>query len=238
MTPANIPEALILIVEDEHEISEILSGYLKRSGFRTAVADNGQQAIELHKQLKPDLVLLDIRMPIMDGWKVLAEIRHVSATPVIMLTAFDQDIDILTGLRVGADDYIIKPFNPAVVVARVYTVLRRAQGQVKISDNQLLQLGSLQINLDTYEVKILRNGLSHTVDLTLTEFRILSVMAKTPKRVFSRDELVESCLPEGDALERTVDSHVSKLRKKLESNGAQEIIQSVRGVGYRLKEYM
>lgn len=236
MAPAHLPEALILIAEDEYEISEILSSYLTRSGFRTAVADNGQQAIDLHKQLKPDLVLLDIRMPVLDGWKVLAEIRHVSATPVIMLTAFDQDIDILTGLRVGADDYIIKPFNPAVVVARVYTVLRRSLGQSNTGHKSSLQLGSLQINLDTYEVKVLRNGLSYPVDLTLTEFRILSAMAHSPKRVFSRDELLENCLPEGDTLERTVDSHVSKLRKKLETSGLQDIIQSVRGVGYRLKD--
>lgn len=234
----NMADALILIVEDEHEISEILSSYLKRSGFRTAVADNGLQAIELHKQLRPDLVLLDIRMPIIDGWTVLAEIRHVSATPVIMLTAFDQDIDILTGLRVGADDYIIKPFNPAVVVARVTTVLRRAQVSAITTNKSLLQVGSVQINLDTYEVKIQQNDLTHAVDLTLTEFRILSVMAHAPKKVFSRDELLESCLPEGDTLERTVDSHVSKLRKKLEINGAQDMIQSVRGVGYRLRENM
>jgi two-component system, OmpR family, response regulator AdeR len=239
MHHTNMADALILIVEDEHEISEILSSYLKRSGLRTAVADNGLQAIELHKQLKPDLVLLDIRMPVMDGWKVLAEIRHVSATPVIMLTAFDQDIDILTGLRIGADDYIIKPFNPAVVVARVYTVLRRgAQAQANTAQISLLQLGALQINLDTYEVKVLQNNLSYPVDLTLTEFRILSVMARAPKKVFSRDELLDSCLPEGDTLERTVDSHVSKLRKKLETNGVQDMIQSVRGVGYRLRENM
>lgn len=234
----NENNALILIAEDEHEISEILSSYLKRSGFRTAIADNGLRAIELHKQLKPDLVLLDIRMPQMDGWTVLAEIRHASTTPVIMLTAFDQDIDILTGLRVGADDYIIKPFNPAVVVARVTTVLRRAQVSANTTNKSLLQIGSLQINLDTYEVKIQQNDLSHAVDLTLTEFRILSVMAHAPKKVFSRDELLESCLPEGDTLERTVDSHVSKLRKKLETNGAQDMIQSVRGVGYRLRENM
>ena len=120
-------DALILIAEDESEIAEILAAYLQRGGLRSVHARDGQEALAHHLALKPDLVLLDVQMPRLDGWQVLAEIRHRGDTPVIMLTALDQDIDKLMGLRIGADDYVVKPFNPAEVVARVSAVLRRAK---------------------------------------------------------------------------------------------------------------
>lgn len=119
-------QALVLIAEDEPEIAEILQAYLGRAGLRTVHAADGRAALNLHLSLKPDLVLLDVQMPKMDGWKVLSEIRHRGETPVIMLTAMDQDIDKLMGLRLGADDYVVKPFNPAEVVARAQAVLRRS----------------------------------------------------------------------------------------------------------------
>ncbi|WP_214651854.1 response regulator transcription factor, partial [Vibrio anguillarum] len=118
-------QALILIAEDEFEIVDILSAYLTRSNMRTIHAADGQRALELHSSMKPDLILLDIQMPKMDGWKVLSELRQKSNTPIIMLTAMDQDLDKLMALRIGADDYVVKPFNPAEVVARVQAVLRR-----------------------------------------------------------------------------------------------------------------
>ncbi|MDF2074964.1 response regulator transcription factor [Ectopseudomonas mendocina] len=224
--------ALVLIAEDEAEIADILIAYLQRSGLRTQHASDGQQALALHQSLKPDLLLLDVQMPVFDGWKVLSEIRSRGDTPVIMLTALDQDIDKLMGLRLGADDYVVKPFNPAEVVARVQAVLRRTRASAP-SATQVLRVGAFQIDLDSHEASVLRDGQTQTLDLTLTEFKLLACLMRAPKRAFSRAELLESCLPEGDTLERTVDSHVSKLRKKLEALDIQGVPASVWGVGYR-----
>lgn len=227
-------QALVLIAEDEAEIAEILSAYLARSGFRSLHAKNGREALELHLQRKPDLVLLDVQMPELDGWRVLSEIRLRGNTPVIMLTAMDQDIDKLMGLRIGADDYVVKPFNPAEVVARTQAVLRRSFPRSATRDHGVLRAAPFQIDLDNHEVTIEIAGEAQSLGLTLTEFKLLAQLARAPKRVFSRAELLANCLPEGDALERTVDSHISKLRKKLEELGVTGIPDGVRGVGYRL----
>lgn len=226
--------SLILIAEDEPEIADILAAYLTRGGLRTVHAPDGQRALELHLSLKPDLVLLDVQMPRVDGWKVLAEIRHRGDTPVIMLTAMDQDIDKLMGLRIGADDYVVKPFNPAEVVARTQAVLRRSMSHASREVQHVLRAAPFEIDLDTHEAKVQIGEQCHALVLTLTEFKLLAQLARAPKRVFSRAELLASCLPEGDALERTVDSHISKLRKKLEDLGVKGIPIGVRGVGYRL----
>lgn len=234
-TPANT-QALILLAEDEPEIVEILSAYLARSGLRTLHAANGRKALELHLSHKPDLVLLDVQMPEVDGWRVLSEIRHRGDTPVIMLTAMDQDIDKLMGLRIGADDYVVKPFNPAEVVARTQAVLRRSMAQGMPPPQKVLRLDPLQIDLENHEASVLIRDKRQQLTLTLTEFRLLAHLANAPKRVFSRAELLSACLPEGETLERTVDSHVSKLRKKLEALDVHGIPFGVRGVGYRLWE--
>ncbi|MGO3711769.1 response regulator [Alcaligenes aquatilis] len=226
------PQPLVLVVEDEIEIAKILTAYLGRSGLRTVHASDGHEALMMHLAHKPDLVLLDIHMPVMDGWKVLSEVRHRGQTPVIILTALDQDIDKLMGLRIGADDYVVKPFNPAEVVARVQTVLRRSQTR-PAAPAGVLRIGPCQIDLDNYEVTVHVNDQRHVLDLTLTEFKILAWLMRTPKRVVSRSELLVNCLPEGDTQERTVDSHISKLRKKLEAVGVEGVPLSVRGVGYR-----
>lgn len=227
-------QALVLIAEDEDEIAEILAAYLVRSGMRCLHARNGREALVLHLSHKPDLVLLDVQMPEVDGWRVLSEIRLRGNTPVIMLTAMDQDIDKLTGLRIGADDYVIKPFNPAEVVARTQAVLRRASLHGARNNQQVLRVAPFQIDLDSHEVQVESDGTTHKLDLTLTEFRLLAQLARAPKRVFSRAELLANSLPEGDALERTVDSHLSKLRRKIEGLGITGIPCGVRGVGYRL----
>jgi two-component system response regulator AdeR len=225
-------DALILIAEDEVEIAEILAAYLQRSGLRTVHARDGQDALARHHNQKPDLVLLDVQMPLLDGWQVLSEIRHRGDTPVILLTALDQDIDKLTGLRIGADDYVVKPFNPAEVVARVQAVLRRAKA-TRVEGSRVLSVGAFRIDLDNHEASVECAGRRHLLDLTLTDFKLLTSLMRTPRRVFSRGELLEACLPEGDTQERTVDSHISKLRKKLELLGIQGVPASVRGVGYR-----
>ena len=226
-------QALILIAEDEPEIADILSAYLKRSGFQTAHALDGRRALELHQSLKPDLVLLDVLMPNLDGWMVLAEIRHRGTTPVIMLTAQDQDMDKLMGLRIGADDYIVKPFNPAEVVARTQAVLRRSLDHGYAARPSVLRVNAFEIDIDSHEVSVQIGAHKYPLHLTVTEFRLLAQLAKAPKRVFSRAELLALCSPESDSLERTVDSHISKLRRKIEDMGLQGVPASIRGVGYR-----
>jgi two-component system response regulator AdeR len=229
------PSALIRIAEDEPQIARILAGYLERDGYRTAFALDGQEALQQHLALAPDLLLLDVQMPRVDGWAVLAEVRRRGETPVIMLTARDQDADKLAALRVGADDYIIKPFNPAEVVARVAAVLRRSRVRHHPVGGQRLRCGPIDIDQETYVASVLRDGAPVPLTLTLTEFRLLAHLARTPRRVCSRLELLESCMPESNSMERTVDSHVSKLRKKLEEAGVMNMPASLRGVGYRLE---
>ncbi|MET3602345.1 two-component system response regulator AdeR [Sphaerotilus sulfidivorans] len=229
---AGLP-ALVLIAEDEPEIAEILQAYLGRAGLRAVHAADGRRALDMHLSLKPDLVLLDVQMPRLDGWKVLSEIRHRGETPVIMLTAMDQDIDKLMGLRFGADDYVVKPFNPAEVVARTQAVLRRSRGGTR-GPVRVLRVPPFEIDLDQHEVSVEVGGATHGLALTLTEFRLLAHLARAPRRVCTRAELLAACLPEGDSQERTVDSHISKLRKKLEGLGVEGMPAGIRGVGYRL----
>ncbi len=223
--------ALVLIAEDDDEISAILDAYLVREGFRTVQARDGRAALDIHLALKPDLVLLDVTMPRLDGWEVLAELRRRGNTPAIMITALDKDIDRLQGLRIGADDYVVKPFNPIEVVARAKAVLRRS-GLATAAG--ILRVGDLAIDLDAYQASLGAGTEAIRLALTLTEFRILAHMARSPARVFTRSELVDACLPGSDALDRTVDSHVSKLRRKLEQAGAIGLLPGVRGIGYRL----
>lgn len=229
-----IHTSLVLIAEDQPDIRDILVAYLQRNGMRTITAANGIEALDMHWEMKPDLVLLDIQMPVMDGWQVLAALRQRGDTPVMMITAMDSDLDKLTGLRIGADDYIVKPFNPAEVVARVNAVMRRYLPASTGRAAAVLRAGPLEIDLMQHEVRVNHAQEKSHVQLTLTEFRLLAQMARTPKRVFSRAELLQQSLPEGDALERTVDSHISKLRKKLEDCGVRGMPSVVRGVGYRL----
>ncbi|MGI9375436.1 MAG: response regulator [Tsuneonella suprasediminis] len=219
--------ALALIAEDDKDIADILRAYLEREGFRTVQASDGHVALDVHLALKPDIVLLDITMPRADGWEVLSEIRRRGGTPVIVITALDQDLDKLQALRVGADDYVIKPFNPVEVVARVKAVLRRSSGA---GASGVLRIGPVEIDTTAHIVRVGELD----VALTLTEFRLLAHMARSPTRVFSRSELVDACMPGSDALDRTVDSHISKLRRKLQQTGAPDMPEGVRGVGYRL----
>ncbi|NSZ59117.1 response regulator transcription factor [Agrobacterium tumefaciens] len=222
---------LVLIAEDDMKIAGILEAYFTREGFRTVHARDGKVALELHRALKPDIVLADVSMPRLDGWEVLAEIQRRGHTPVIMVTALDKDVDRLQGLRIGADDYIVKPFNPIEVVARAKAVLRRAGLR---QAGAVVRVGNLTIDLDSYEAKIEKDDATIRLSLTLTEFRLLAHLARTPTKAFTRGELVDACLPGSDALDRTIDSHLSKLRKKLEQAGGEGILASIRGVGYRL----
>ncbi|EOH6038300.1 MULTISPECIES: efflux system response regulator transcription factor AdeR [Acinetobacter calcoaceticus/baumannii complex] len=223
----------ILVVEDEYDIGDIIEQYLKREGMRVIRAMNGKQAIEIHASQPIDLILLDIKLPELNGWEVLSKIRQKAQTPVIMLTALDQDIDKVMALRIGADDFVVKPFNPNEVVARVQAVLRRTH-QNKQTATKNLHYKNIEIDTEIHSVYINQMDRKILLNLTLTEYKILLLMINQPHRVFTRGELMNQCLPDSDALERTVDSHVSKLRKKLEEHGLEHMLINVRGVGYRL----
>lgn len=223
----------ILVVEDEYDIGDIIEHYLKREGMQVLRAMNGKQAIEIHASHPIDLILLDIKLPELNGWEVLSKIRQKAQTPVIMLTALDQDIDKVMALRIGADDFVVKPFNPNEVVARVQAVLRRAQQNQQVQNRNLLYK-NIEIHTDLHTVYIRQQDKKIMLNLTLTEYKILLLMIDQPYKVFTRGELMNHCLPDSDALERTVDSHVSKLRKKLEEQCLQNMLINVRGVGYRL----
>lgn len=225
---------LILIVEDERQIAEIFVAFFEREGFRTVTASDGEMALDLHRMLSPDLIVLDVKLPKRDGVEVLSEIRRRGNTPVIMSTALGEDLEKLTALKIGADDYMVKPFNPLELVARAKAVLRRAT-DIDGRGN-VIRVGVLEIDLVAHEVRLVDNkGATSSMDVTPTEFRILSHMARAPRKAFARSEILDACLPaDGNALERTVDSHISKLRAKLDSAGAQGMLSGVRGIGYRL----
>ncbi|KAA8731466.1 efflux system DNA-binding response regulator AdeR [Acinetobacter qingfengensis] len=223
----------ILVVEDDYDIGDIIEQYLKRENALVLRANNGVQALEIHATQQIDLILLDVKLPKMNGWDILNNIRQHSQTPVIMLTALDQDIDKVMALRIGADDFIVKPFNPNEMIARVQAVLRRSQIQTS-SASHIHRYKNIEIHTDTHVVYIENLSQKLALNLTLTEYKILLYMLPRPYKVFTRSELMANCLQDNDALERTVDSHVSKLRKKLEDHNVFNLLINVRGVGYKL----
>jgi two-component system, OmpR family, response regulator AdeR len=221
------PMPLVLVVEDEPQIAEILEGYLRRGGYRTERAGDGGAALRLFRAAHPDLILLDVLLPVLDGLEVLKAVRAESATPVIMLTARTEELDKLLALELGADDYVTKPFRPREVIARVKAVLRRSQPGAQALP---LRVGTLELDPLRASVQVGEQALR----LTATEFRLLHHLALSPGRIFNRAELLEAALPESEALERVIDVHLRNLRKKLEAVGASEMLQTVRGMGYRL----
>ena len=226
---------LVLVVEDEPAIADILVAYLRRDGFRTLCAGDGQEGLAAFARERPALVLLDIHLPGMDGVDVLKNIRAEDDTPVIMVTALADDVDKLLALRMGADDYVVKPYSPPEVVARVKAVLRRSMAKISPKAQSVLKVGRLEIDEEAHIARAQNaEGRFETLPLTLTEFRLLSCLAAQPRRCFSRSHLIETCLPESDALDRVIDSHLSKLRRKLQLADNGELIETVRGIGYRL----
>ena len=221
---------LVMIVEDEPDISSVLVRYFERDGFRTIAARDGETAIQNLNLLKPDIVILDIKLPKKDGFETLAEINRLGATPVIMATSMAEDLDKLLALKMGADDYVVKPFNPLEIVARARAVLRRGRAAAQ----PVKRVGEIEVDTESHSASVVIEGARSVLDLTLTEFRILSHMLDAPRRAFSRSELLDACLADSDAVDRTLDSHISHLRKKLAKAGAQGYFEGVRGVGYRL----
>jgi two-component system, OmpR family, response regulator AdeR len=217
---------LVLVVEDDTAIAEILQAYLARAGHRSVRAADGETALQLARSLRPDLLLLDLNLPRKDGFAVLAQLRQQEDTPVIVISALDEEIDKLTALRIGADDYVVKPFNPNEVMARISAVLRRTAG----SGPKVVRIGTLVLDSAAHSVATPSGRLS----LTPSEYRLLEHLIRRSGRVQSRSELIDACLPDADALDRTVDSHIAHLRRKLAAAGAGVVLSTVRGAGYRL----
>ncbi|MEK7441700.1 MAG: response regulator transcription factor [Chloroflexota bacterium] len=222
----------ILVVDDESQITKVLRGYLEQSGYRVVIASDGAMALAQYKHEKPDLVLLDLGLPQMDGIEVARRLRSTSNVPIIMITARVEETDRLVGLELGADDYITKPFSPREVVARVRAVLRRAGAEP--SSPEIVRAADITIDLTKHSV--LRDA--ESLDLTPTEFNLLATMAREPGRAFTRLQLLESA--QGDAYEgyeRTIDAHIRNLRAKLERDTKNpEYVVTVFGVGYKFNE--
>lgn len=225
----------ILVVDDEPKLVEVVREYLEHDGYKVVSAHDGRQALERFTWARPDLVVLDLMLPEIDGLEVCRRLRRESDVPIIMLTARDEEADELVGLEVGADDYVAKPFSPRTLLARIRAVLRRA-GADAPDEGATLNLGPLRIDGDRHEAA----WGGAPLPLTPTEFRLLAVLARRPGRVFRRLELLENL--QGDAYvgyERTVDAHVKNLRKKLAAAGgepASRSVVTVPGVGYKMVE--
>ncbi len=222
----------ILIVDDDENICELLRLYLQKDGFNTVVANNGEKAITLVQIEKPDLVLLDIMMPVLDGWQVCREIRKSSDVPIIMLTAKSETFDKVLGLELGADDYVTKPFDSKEVVARIKAVLRRTNENEKNAKAKEVRFDKLVINITNYELIV--NDLQ--IDTPPKELELIYHLASNPNRVYTRDQLLDEVWGfdyYGDS--RTVDVHVKRLREKLEGVSEKWSLKTVWGVGYKFE---
>lgn len=223
----------ILIVEDDPNIADLIRIYLEKDGFETVIAADGGQGVLKFRETQPDLILLDIMLPVMDGWSVCAEIRRTDRTPIIMLTALEETEDKVRGLNGGADDYITKPFEMKELLARVHAVLRRFE-EDSPENGRILHFDKLEINLSAYELIV--DG--EKIDTPPKEMQLLYHLASSPNRVFTRNQLLDEVWGFdylGDS--RTVDVHIKRLREKLEGVSDQWALSTVWGIGYKFETF-
>ena len=221
----------ILVVDDDSNICELLRLYLEKDGYEVAIANNGGEAVKMFQELSPDLMLLDIMLPVLDGWQVCREIRKFSDKPIIMLTAKGETFDKVLGFELGADDYVVKPFDAKEVMARIKAVLRRS-GTAEKTDVKEVRFDKLVINLTNYELRV--DG--KKVDTPPKELELIYHLANNPNRVFTRDQLLDEVWGfdyYGDS--RTVDVHVKRLREKLEGVSEKWELKTVWSVGYKFE---
>jgi DNA-binding response OmpR family regulator len=221
---------LILVVDDEPKVTRLARDYLEKHGFRVLTAGDGQTALAAARREKPDLIILDLMLPALDGREVCRILRRESDVPIIMLTALSEEIDQVTGLEIGADDYITKPFSPRAMVARVRALLRRAQGEARTQN--VIRLGGLE--LDSQKHSVMLNGTA--LKLTRNEFKILQILASHPGQILTREQLLDDLHGTASSLDRSVDSHIKNLRRKLEAVSGEPWIETVYGIGYRFIE--
>ena len=221
----------ILIVDDDRNIVELLRLYIEKEGYQTVIALNGREALQALEREKPDLIVLDVMMPEIDGWQVWREVRKKSETPIIMLTAKGETFDKVLGLELGADDYMVKPFETKELIARIKAVLRRYETKDRISDDEV-RFENLSVNLANYELK-LNDAI---VEIPPKELELLHFLASNPNRVFTREQLLGEVWGfdyYGDS--RTVDVHIKRLREKLENVEGNWNLKTVWGVGYKFE---
>ncbi|MEX1071602.1 MAG: response regulator transcription factor [Anaerolineales bacterium] len=221
---------LILVADDEPKISRLARDFLVKNGYRVTIAADGDAALASARREKPDLIILDIMLPKLDGREVCKILRRESDVPIIMLTALAEEVDQVTGLEIGADDYITKPFSPRALVARVRALLRRTRGSVKFPST--IRVGGLEIDSEKYSVTF--DG--DPVQLTPNEFKLLQLLAGRPGQTLTRTQLLDGLHGSASSFDRSVDSHIKNLRKKLEAAAGAAMIETVYGIGYRLKE--
>jgi DNA-binding response OmpR family regulator len=226
-------QELILVVDDEPKIMRLTRDYLEKDGFRVISAVDGAEALTAARRDNPDLIILDLMLPDIDGWEVCRTLRRESGIPIIMLTARSEESDQIVGLELGADDYITKPFSPRTLIARVRAVLRRAQGKMK--PQSMVHAGELEIDLNAHLVRLK----GQPVHLTPNEFRLLAIMAQHPGQLLTREQLIDQM--HGISLEsfdRSIDSHIKNLRRKIDSDPSGPVyIKTVYGEGYRFLDY-
>jgi DNA-binding response OmpR family regulator len=221
---------LILVVDDEPKVARLARDYLEKNGFRVLTAADGQSALTTARREKPDLVILDLMLPHIDGREVCRILRRESNVPIIMLTALSEEIDQVTGLEIGADDYITKPFSVRALVARVRALLRRTRGEVKAPG--IVRVGGLEIDAEKYSAAFNSNPLK----LTPNEFKLLHLLASRPGQTLTREQLLEDLHGAAFSMDRSIDSHIKNLRKKLEAASGNSMIETVYGIGYRFTE--
>jgi DNA-binding response OmpR family regulator len=218
---------VILVVDDEPKIARLARDYLEKNGFRVLIAADGQSALATARREKPDLVILDLMLPQIDGREVCRILRRESDVPIIMLTALSEEIDQVTGLEIGADDYITKPFSVRALVARVRALLRRSRGEVTAPS--IVRSGGLEIDSAKHLVTFEGNP----IKLTPNEFTLMQVFASHPGQTLTRQQLLDDLHGSASSIDRSVDSHIKNLRKKLEAVSGEPMIETVYGIGYR-----
>ena len=224
----------ILIVEDDKKTASLIKLYLEREGFQTVIAYDGRQALELAEQHRPIFVILDLMLPVLDGWEVCRRLRQSSDVPILMLTARGEEVDRVSGLTLGADDYVVKPFSPRELVSRVKAILRRGRPE---APEQKKVLSFEELTLDAEKHKVTLEG--RPVLLTPLEFKLLQTLMAAPGKVFAREELLDCLYPHNEAMviDRVVDVHIGKLRQKIEKDLSNpRYVLTVRGIGYQFAE--
>jgi DNA-binding response OmpR family regulator len=224
---------LVLIVEDDSKTASLISLYLQREGFDTSIARDGREAVTLARQRNHVLVILDLMLPLLDGYEVCRKIREFSDVPILMLTAKGEEFDKVLGLTIGADDYVVKPFSPRELVARIKAILRRTGTAVKERRDRL-DIGGLVLDGQKHEVTVDNRRIA----LTASEFKLLLLFMQNPGRLFTREQLLDALYPRGEeVIDRVIDVHIGKLRQKIEKDPADpRYIVTVRGFGYRFAQ--
>lgn len=224
----------ILIIEDDKNTANLVATYLEKEGYLPQVEHDGAQGLSVAQTEKPDLIILDLMLPRMDGLEICRRLRQDSSIPILMLTAREEEIDRVLGFSLGADDYVVKPFSPRELVERVKAILRRTERSLIPENSGILRCGNLQLDPDKHKVTLSERA----VKLTMSEYKLLHALMATPGRVFTRGELLRQFYAHEEAVvERVIDVHINKLRQKIEVDPAQPVyIETVRGFGYRFTE--